>query len=877
MLVNKKEPNIRPDFTPQVITIKGARTHNLKNIDVTIKLKMVTCFTGPSGSGKTSLVFHTLFNEAKRRFLNTFSTDVKFFWDIPQVADVDSIVPILPTWVLPQNNPILHSRINVSDILEIEQKLSKIFFNEGVFFCPKHKLETQALSLSDSVAKILRKRHFNEGILHVLAQQNQFTSSFLPARSYDEKNHVIRPYPHDDVNEAQDNLWEIFRLRLEHLDKLENKIKEFNFSKYWFHVAGTSEAFFVEKSEKYNCPKCDFSAPLLKNHQALSGISSLGACQECKGQGVILDYDISKLIPNDSLAFQDDVLEFLNFKRFRPLKKYVLEEAKKLDLSVSEPFCDLDDKKWDLVINGKGRFPGVVGITSYLERKKYKKPIAIFSRSLKSEFRCEACLGSRVRSDYSVITLNGMINNIQLNTILTSTIANVFDLLSAYQAKNAMTQKWLDDILVNLKLAMDVGLSHLKISEVAKSLTASEYQRLLLVKYLSFNGSGSLFIFDEPSVGLTLSQQKILMDKIHQLKARGNTILIIDHSDLLQRSSDEIIELGPGAGAAGGQLVYQGPFKEKGLVGYSFDKIIPNDWVSFEGFEVGQLPLMNLKFPVFSLSLVKKDDDLRIDHLFSGLSDFINGICRQDIFCSQLIYPKNGKIVEALSFCARSVSMGRRSTIGTLLDITPFIRKHYTSLPISKSMNLREGHFSSNSNLGKCISCDGTGVKVIEMQFMEDVVFTCDDCKGMKLKPMYAKIDDGHCDFYHAVTSPLGELEAHIKLTPKFRRILDVLKHLGLGHLSADRSFNSLSGGEKQRLLLGIRLTKKIQHSLLMFENISTGLSLKELVPLASFLNQLAISGNTIIIYDHNPFWERIVSDSIHIAPQYSSRDTNSP
>lgn len=852
------------------IEIRGAKVHNLKNVDLDIPLRKLICFAGPSGSGKTSLAFHTLLTESKRRFLNSFPNSMKFFTERPAAVDVDRIFPVLPVFGLPQINPVVGSRSVVSDVMRLTDSLQNLFFGFSRELCPIHleELETR------SIAAQLRAQHKPKnttGIYHILVTPNEyqriFGEDFLPARSYSLKRKTMESFS------EQDDLWEVLRFKWESLENLEKKWMELKLANYPLHYQLWGSEMKKPQALNFHfekvCPHCDFESRPANTVSAFSPYSALGACPACNGYGANLIYDEKKIIDRD-LSILEGGLKLLNYGPFHDAYEELLKLLKKKKVSTDIPLKKLPKEFFKLIEEGEGHYPGYKELKRYLESKKYKPSVRIYMRKLQKEVPCNVCDSSRLNKNIHHYKVDLKGEKWGLKDIMSLTVAEALDLFCDEKRKQSSHEKKLyADICEKLKMAKEMGLDHLSLLRKAKSLSAGEYQRLLLIKYLSFQGTDSLFVLDEPSLGLADNEIKKLLDGLRQIIAQGNTVILIDHSEYVQKNSDHLIVMGPASGKGGGEVIYEGKpqsyFKTKEKVDWDIKKILPekSQFIEVLQPEIHGKSYPDFRVPLHSMTWVTGNSgsgktSCLIDIMANCLHKKIHGEWLEDTAFKVKSVKNPSKIDDVIVISSDLNRFTSRSSVGTITELSSIIRKHFLKLPVAKSMNLKEGHLSANSELGMCPRCEGKGVITIEMQYLEDIVLECEDCKGLKIKPLYANISDGKMTLADAYNLPLSQVLERITLTPKFRRVWDYLKILNLDYLSLDRSLNSLSGGEKQRIYLLSRLLKTIQHSLLIFENISFGLSEKELKLLGSFLNELVQFNNTVIIIDASRCFENL-------------------
>lgn len=843
------------------IEIRGARVHNLKNVDLDIPLRKLVCFAGPSGSGKTSLAFHTLLTESKRRFVNSFPNSMKFFTERPAAVDVDRIFPVLPVFGLPQINPVVGSRTVVADVMRLTDSLQNLFFGFSRELCPTHEEELKVRSVVSQIRSQLPKNVEN-GVFHVLLSPNEYQRIFgeaLPVRSYSQKRKTVENHG------KADEWWEVLRFKLDNLDSVEKKWKELKLEKFnlKYHLLGPSfkKPQALEFHFEKVCPRCDFESRPVATVSAFSPYSALGACPSCNGYGANLIYDEKKVMDRD-LSILEGGLKLLNYGPFQDAYEELVKILKKKKISLDAPIKKLPKEFFSLLEEGHGPYPGYGELKAYLDSKKYKPSVRIYIRHLQKEEPCLICHSSRLNAaiHHYMINFNG--KNLGLEEIMGLTVDESLHLFrTSSSGPDSHEKKIRQDIIEKLEMAKEMGLNHLALLRKAKTLSGGEYQRLLLIKYLSFKGTDSLFVLDEPSVGLADHELEKMLDGFRQIIDQGNTVILIDHSEKVQKKSDHLIVMGPSSGKKGGEVLFQGLpqsyFKAKEIVQWAPRTMAKsfNEFIEVKGAEIYGKTYPDFKVPLEQMTWVTGNSGtgktatlikVMANSLYKKLhNEFLD---EDEFTVSSVKTPaKFEDIIVVSSDLNRFTS---RSSVGTITELSSIIRRHFLKLPVAKSMHLKEGHLSPNSELGMCPRCEGKGHLVIEMQYLEDIVLECEDCKGLKIKPLYANISDGKMTVAEAYSLPLSQVLERIDLTPKFKRVWDYLKILNLDYLSLDRSLNSLSGGEKQRIYLLSKLLKQIENSLLIFENISFGLSEKELQMLGTFLKDLIQLKNTIIIID---------------------------
>lgn len=838
------------------IKIRGARVHNLKGVDVDIPIGKMTCISGPSGSGKSSLAFHTLYGESKRRYLNSFPNYLKFFSERPTPAEVDEIHPVLPAFGLHQINPIVGARSMCVDILGLTPLLQNYYYRYAQKICPIHKVELVETSIEKELQKYADE--FKGTKFHLFIEKHKYldvySRSILPSYSYSKKNRV-------EFNQ-DDQFWEFSKFSKKSTKGALEQIKLFiekGYSSFSILAENESELQNIKINSGYQCPECDVSLTDPMKLQYFSPYNALGACGKCSGHGAILEYDDTKFY-NEDVSVSDGAVTFLKSKNFVKFEAKLSQEMKLNKWSTSKPLKDLPESFFEMLKNGGKHFCGLQDMITYLEKRKYKPHVRMLIRTLQKEVLCTKCHGSRL--DPKVEFYGIKINNefISLNHLINHTIEELRNILDKSDNKD---QKKIADLLT---LACNLGLEHLHLLRKTKSLSAGEYQRLLMMKYLSFDGTGSLFVFDEPSLGLSLTEQKWLCEGFQELINQGNTVVVVDHSKFIADFSDCVIYMGPGAGENGGEVLkdsshdylYEIASPQTKKIKRSKNKD-PHFFGVIKPCVYGKV-FPDIYLPHKKLSLISgksgSGKTASVVHcLANSIKKKVDGtyITKEDYSFQDLWLPQSFKDVSVID--ANLNRYTSRSSLGSMTGFASIVRTHFTKTAQAKSMGLLDGHFSSNSKLGQCEVCEGRGYQVIEMQFLEDVQMTCENCDGKRIEKQYAHVSDGYFEVWEAFEKPLSEVIGRIKLTPKYKNLWEYMKLLNLGYLSLSRTMMSLSGGERQRLYLLSKMSTKMENELLIFENLSFGLSARELSGVGSLLLQLVENGNTVVLIDQNPLF----------------------
>lgn len=859
------------------IKIRGSRVHNLKNVNVNIPLKKITCLIGPSGSGKTSLAIHTLLTESKRRFVLSLPNSVKLFTEKPSPVDVDELYPVLPSFGLYQHNPILSARSTVTDILNLTDEFQKLFSLLSHEYCSNHKIKLEPKSLKDQICESIK--FDDEDILHLIVDKELYKLKlgyqFLPSRVWNSDLKKI-----EDYNEAA-VFWELGRIKGKNINDVEKFFKKNQSIQIMFdhfQVVKSSklgtEIFDIKYSSLLSCPKCKEAQSISKSDFLFSPNNALGACKICHGFGGILQYDEKKYIDEDNSIEEDAILLF-KLKKFQKAKRELLKVCSRNNISTIKPYKELSESAKKIIYQGSGTYPGIEGVFNFLESKKYKPVIKMLIRYFQSEVVCKSCNGTRINPLASRFYLKISNELYNLPMFLNNTVCE----LKKYFEKIPMESLPKFSISVVQKIskilskAESVGLGHLPLKRKAKSLSGGEHQRSLLVKFFSYDGTDSLFVLDEPSLGITAEQWPKVWDGISSLVDQGNTVIVIEHQDFFQKQADYVIELGPGSGKDGGEILYEGNtnnwIKERPKTVNSIFKIDHQKLDKFEKLILAKSPMIYGKeysdVAIFKSAFHWVRGSTGTGKTSVMLKTLANMLHRK--VHNDYIYDRDGNIKELhiykdiSSVIVADNNLKRynsRSTVGSFTDLSLVVRKYFASTPQAKKLKLTESHFSTNSALGQCSSCQGLGVQVIEMQYMDDVIMECDDCGGVGIRNEYANISDGHICVSEAFQDSMNKILEFIPLTPKFKKIYQTLQDLKLAHLSLGRTMSSLSGGEKQRLNLVSQFLTIPKDSVLFFENLSFGLSRVELPSIASYVKSLSSFNNCIIMIDQNEIWSGV-------------------
>lgn len=904
----------------KAIHLWGVKQNNLKNIEVKVPLGSLTVLCGPSGSGKSSLAFETLFAEGQRRFIESMSNYARQFLNKAPKPDIEGVNNIPPAISIEQKNSVKSSRSTVGTTTELIDYLRLLFEKIGESYCPKHKVKTSRQSVSDATDQVLRhfggKRGYilteipaNERLvegkkLHSLLLQDGYLRIYVPKKA--KKKAPARGRPKTVTTPIlQEEPGDIFELS----DKatLKSGLPKQNFYlvidrmafneeekgrlsdsltqayeaslKYRAHgtvrqaVVVTTEGEKLQLSEDESCPICGYNPPP-RQSRLFSFNSPMGACPTCKGFGNILDLDVHKVVPNPNLSIHQGAVHPFTMPSAEHDNKLLIKFCRKNKIDIHTPWKDLTEVQRNLIWKGNKDFFGVEGLFEYLDEIKYKMHVRVFISRYRSPFLCPDCKGSRLRPE----ALNVLIGKNSIHDYSSMTIAELqkaFQKLSLTPHQEEIAGEIMKQIRSRLEFLMRVGVHYLTLSRETRTLSGGEFQRIMLANQLGMGLSQSLYVLDEPTIGLHPRDNTRLISILKDLKELGNTLVIVEHDHDVIKNSENIIEMGPGSGVHGGEVVYAGAtgeFLESDSKTASYLKPMRN-WVPLRivrpvdiekykykiilhGCQGHNLKNISVAFPLNRLvavtgvsgsgksTLVTKTlypalaRGLEIEFLPSQPFESLEG----------LEHIKNVTLIDQ-----SAIGKSARSSPVTYLKVFDAIRSIMASSPEAEARGYSPGTFSLNVDGGRCPACKGTGFEEIDMMFMDNVVIPCDVCDGKKYRPEVLEIQFKGKNINEILSMTVSEAMQFFISHPNIRKPLSVLKEVGLDYLKLGQPAGTLSGGESQRLKIAKELSQVQQKSTLyILDEPTTGLHFREVELLMNVLNKLIETGGSVIVVEHN-------------------------
>jgi excinuclease ABC subunit A len=908
------------------IIVRGARTHNLKNIDFEIPHNTLTVVTGVSGSGKSSLAFDTIYAEGQRRYVESLSAYARQFLERIEKPDADAIDGIAPAVAIRQKNSTRNPRSTVATATEIYDYLRLLYARVGRTYCLKCGQEVRKDTVDEVADRIMSLPEDTR--LQVLfpietshqqpapeqkkgrkkkadREESARPSDLLKGRLLDLRTRGFnRLYQNGEIFEfsTPESLLEInfaepvFILvdrlavtgdaRPRIVDAIEIAYRESG--EVLFETApreGEAQDRF-RFSQRFEC-KNDGTRYEEPEPSLFSFNNPYGACPRCQGFGNTIDFDLDLVIPDQSKTLADGAIEPWTKPKYRPLFTELKRFAKQAQIPLDVPWCELSAEHQKLVIDGEAKFPGVRGFFNHLERKKYKLHVRVFLSRYRGYSVCSTCNGGRLRPEAQQVKLHGK-NICELCSMTVEQTARFFDTLQLTAQEGAIADRLLVEIRERLRFLNDVGLEYLTLDRLASTLSGGEAQRIQLATSLGSRLVGTLYVLDEPSIGLHTRDTHRLIKILHGLRDLGNTIVVVEHDPDIMRAADRILDLGPGAGENGGKVIASGTYPEiLHAPGSLTGRYLSEDLriqVPPNRRRPGAQRIKVIGARAHNLKNISLDIPLNMIVAITGVSGSGKSTLLHDVLYQSLSLAKkqtNGATpttplwdrVEGADYLDDVVlvdqsPIGRtpRSNPVTYIKAFDGIRDLFASLPEAKKRGFAAGHFSFNIPGGRCEACQGDGTVTVEMQFLADVELVCEECKGTRYKSQVLDIRYRNKNIHEVLNLTVKEALKFFAEAPKITEKLRVLEEVGLGYLRLGQSATTLSGGEAQRMKLAAHLqpanrdigrpaaevAKRKRRILYIFDEPTTGLHFDDVSKLLSAFRRLIDAGGSILVIEHN-------------------------
>ena len=874
-VINKKE-------VKNTIEIKGAEMHNLKSIDVSIPKKQLVVITGLSGSGKSSLAFDTIYAEGQRRFIESLSSYARQFLGKLNKPKVKNIEGLSPAIAIEQRVNNSNPRSTVGTSSEIYEYIKLLYARAGKTISPISGNEVKKDSVN-SVLGFINKLNEGDKFLIMIKLDppeelsfkdylNLFLNQGFARVEIDEKIEMIEDYVDRKFNNAYLVIdRSIFKNDKDYInrviDSVENAFNVGNGSMYLKKLSTNSYHFFTKKFQENG------TSYLEPNEHLFSFNNPYGACSKCGGYGDIIGIDPELVVPNTSLSVYDDCIAPWRGQKLRKYKQLLLKNAHLFDFPIHRPYFELSKEHKELLWNGNEHFKGIDFFFKKLEQKMYK----IQNRVMLSRYRgrtvCSECKGKRLRKEANYVKVNGL----SITELVDMPISKLLDFFKQIKLKGeaaTKSKRLLKEIISRLEFSKNVGLGYLTLNRKSNSLSGGETQRINLATSLGSALVGSIYVLDEPSVGLHPEDTLKLIEILSNLKKIGNSVIVVEHDEDIIRSADHIIDLGPGAGSQGGSVVAQGNIK-KLLKSDSLTANYLNKSLSIEvprsrrkiskklsllGCRENNLKNIDVDFPLNMMVCVTGLSG-------SGKTTLVKNILYPALLKEKDIFKeKPGQFnqikgdleeINSIEYIDQNpIGQSSRSNPATYIKVYDDIRALFSIQNTSKQFGLKPKHFSFNVDGGRCDECKGEGTIKIEMQFMSDIILTCESCKGKRFKKEVLKVKFENKNIDDILNLTIQDAynffqeKNQNKIANKLKALLDV----GMGYVKLGQSSSTLSGGEAQRIKLASFLLKgsNKEKTLFIFDEPTTGLHFHDIKKLIKSFNLLIEFGHSIIIVEHN-------------------------
>ena len=874
------------------ILIKGARVNNLKSVDIEIPLNKFIVMTGLSGSGKSSLAFDTLYAEGQRRYVESLSSYARQFLGRMNKPETDYIKGIPPAIAIEQRVAARNPRSTVGTSTEIYEYLRLLFARIGRTISPTSGREVKKHQVSDIVDKMLSyPEHTRVAILvNIIKREGRTLKEQLDILlkegfSRIEVNGKFERID-DFVSSEQAIAGQKIFLLVDRLvcDKDAANISRFSESIETAFFEGEGDCiirFYPENgatdsfsfSKHFEADGILFEEP---NELMFSFNSPVGACPVCEGFGRVMGIDEDLVVPNKSLSVYDDTVVCWKGEKMSEWKSEFIKATHQYNFPIHRPYFELTNEERSLLWEGADGVQGINDFFKMVEENQYKIQYRVMLARYRGKTICPACRGARLKPQALYIKVDGK-SIADLVIMPITELKTFFEDLKLNDTEQAIAKRLLTDINNRINYLINVGLGYLTLNRLSNTLSGGESQRINLATSLGSNLVGSLYILDEPSIGLHSRDTDLLIKVLRELTDLGNTVVVVEHDEEIIRAADYIIDIGPKAGVFGGEVMYQGEIAglEKNTDSYTVkylngeEKIsVPetrrkwNNYLEIKGVRQNNLKNVDVKFPLNVMTVVtgvsgSGKSSLVSDVFYTALERHYKGSGEKVIQYSEL--SGDLKLVQEIEMVDQNpIGKSSRSNPVTYIKAYDEIRKLFASQPLAKQMHYSPAFFSFNIEGGRCDECAGEGRITVEMQFMADVKLECEACKGKRFKSDILDVLYRGKNIYDILEMSVEEAivffgEGKTSLEKKIVKRLTPLQEVGLGYAKLGQSSSTLSGGENQRVKLAFHLAdEKPRPTLFIFDEPTTGLHFHDIKTLLKAFDALIERGHTVVIIEHN-------------------------
>lgn len=873
------------------IVIKGARINNLKNIDVEIPRDKLVVITGLSGSGKSSLAFDTLYAEGQRRYVESLSAYARQFLGRMSKPECDYIKGIPPAIAIEQRVNTRNPRSTVGTSTEIYEYLRLLFARIGK-------------TVSPVSGEVVKKHQVSDILKYVLAHPDGtrfavYTPVVLPeGRSVKEQLEILQKegYTRAEVDGTVYRIDEILKdkalLKPRTIELLIDRLVISVDKTLKSRLADSVETAFFEGhgicvvkfympegvevkefSKKFEADGIEFQEP---SDMMFSFNNPVGACPVCEGFGKIIGIDENLVVPNQSLSvYEGAVVCWKGEKMGEWLTEFIARSAKH-NFPIHRPYFELTEKEKNLLWHGAKGVHGIDHFFKFVEENLYKIQYRVMNARYRGKTTCPACKGARLKPEALYVQIGGR-NMAQVVSLPITEAKAFFDTLELDENDASVAKRLLAEINSRLLFLQDVGLGYLTLDRLSASLSGGESQRINLATSLGSSLVGSLYILDEPSIGLHSRDTDLLIKVLRQLQDLGNTVVVVEHDEEIIRAADYIIDIGPKAGRLGGEVVYQGDVQSLRSESESYtvryltgeDKIeVPafrrpwNNYIEVKGARLNNLKGVEVRFPLNIITVItgvsgSGKSTLIRDIFFEGIKKYLDEAA--SLVVGGATFSGDLSLIKGIEFVDQnSIGRSSRSNPVTYIGAYDEIRKLYGDQPLARQLGYTSAYFSFNKEGGRCEECKGEGKITVEMQFMADITLECEACRGKRFKQDLLDVEYHGANIYDILEMTVNQAieffsQAASNQEKKIVRKLKPLQDVGLGYIKLGQSSSTLSGGENQRVKLAYYLgQEKQQSTLFVFDEPTTGLHFHDIKTLMKAFNALIEKGHTVIIIEHN-------------------------
>jgi excinuclease ABC subunit A len=878
------------------IIIKGARQHNLKNINVEIPRGKFVVLTGPSGSGKSTLAFDTIYAEGQRRYVESLSSYARQFLGLVGKPDVDSIEGLSPAISIEQKTTSNNPRSTVGTVTEIYDYLRLLFARIGVPYCPTHHIKIEGQSPQKIAERISEEHSGQVTILAPIVRQKKGTyeklvedlnkEGFARVRinkkiyRTDEKIKLVR-YEKQDIEIVIDRIDAKDSARI--AEAVENSVKRAEGLVLVLNEKGEEKIY----SSKMACPVCGLAFEELQPRM-FSFNSPFGACEECNGLGIKMEFDPDLIIPDKNLCIADSAVAIYRNAVDGWRGHYLAGVAKHFGFDIFTPIKDLTKKQYDAIMYGtdekiqfkmesadtswnhSGGWEGIIPQSTRLYRQTESEYRRTDMEKYMKISQCPKCKGKRLKEKVLAVKIAGK-SIIDITNMPVDSCAEFFANLELSQKHQEIAKQVLKEIKARISFLQNVGLSYLTLSRNAGTLSGGEAQRIRLATQIGSNLTGVLYVLDEPSIGLHQKDNNKLIKTLCALRDLGNTLIVVEHDEDTMRNSDYIIDMGPGAGANGGHIVAVGTPEEiiantKSLTGNYLSGRMKIDtpktrrtsdkFLVIKGCSENNLKEIDVKIPLRVLTLItgvsgSGKSSLVYEIIYKALMKKLHS--SKDTPGKHSSIEFGNEIDKVVMIDQDPIGKTPRSNPATYTKVFDEVRSIFAELPEAKLRGYKPGRFSFNVEGGRCEACQGDGVIKIEMNFLPDVFVECEECNGKRYNTETLEVKYKGKSIADVLDMTVDEAFEIFKNIPNLRDKFQTLIDVGLGYMKLGQSSTTLSGGEAQRIKLTRELAKReTGKTIYLLDEPTTGLHAHDVKKLINVLNTLVDKGNSVVVIEHN-------------------------